>query len=335
VTEALLSERFAVLTLTDGGILIDLSTGDYTRLNVTAAIVCDVLASSTTGTSTATRVAERLRISQTNATQAIESVTSALKTLPPRRKLAGDFRFEPASEGTGYVLLSGGVPRLWTSEDGLRLRVVHPGPMGVAELYEYVRSIAPKLLFLQGESVLHAAGCVTSGRLRAFCGESGAGKTTTARAFRAAGGRLISEDLLVLGSAAPLAIYAGGEKSVHGWARETAKILQAAPETELPTSTLRGALTGEQLAVREIWVIDAARRRPADGLSPRALGATDAAVAVMSSLFLGAASASGWRRFLALAGSIATSVATFEAPMPDGLDRLGAAVKAYTENSAS
>jgi len=88
--------------------------------------------------------------------------------------------------------------------------------------------------------------------------------------------------------------------------------------------------------VEEIWFIDGARRAPeAADIRPKRIGETDAALAVMTSLFLGGSSPEAWRGFLSLAGSVAATVPTFEALMPAGIDRLQAAAIRYTVNSAS
>src|SRR5206468_12508877 len=97
-----------------------------------------------------------------------------------------------------------------------------PGP----KLELYVRSLAPKLLFLRGLTVLHASACAAAGQLVAFSGTSQAGKTTTARAFADAGAALVAEDLVVLapGSARP-EVALEGEARVRAWASATAAAL--------------------------------------------------------------------------------------------------------------
>ena len=62
----------------------------------------------------------------------------------------------------------------------------------------HLRSVVPKLLALRGIRVLHASAVEIDGSLLVFSGQSGAGKTTSAKAFAQAGARLVSEDLLVL-----------------------------------------------------------------------------------------------------------------------------------------
>ena len=288
MSETRFRDRYAVQRFKDGGIVIDLSTGDYVRLKAKAGIICDLLVESDEASSAVAEAAKQLGITGEEAARAIETVVSGLANPAPRRDPVGAFHYSPAIDGTGYLLSSRGLPRLWVSLDGSNVRAIPNGPTSAAQLYEYVRAVAPKLLFLQGATVMHGAGCVTNERLRAFCGESGAGKTTTARAFGAAGGNVISEDLLLLASASPLTVYVNGEKVLHGWARTMAERLGRTRSEEVSAVGAREALSGERIPVKEIWLVDAERRHLGEGIHPRALPITDAAVRLMSSLFLGA-----------------------------------------------
>jgi hypothetical protein len=334
VTRLRFGDRFAVEILADGGIAIDLATGDYTRMNRTAASICRVLAAANDETQVAAKVAAALGIPAEEAVRAIDAVEKSLARPATRGRPPGDFRYEPEAGREGYLLFSGGIPRLRARADGTAVRLVG-GRGRTAEIYEYVRAIAPKLIFLRGGAVVHGAACVTGGSLRAYCGESGAGKTTTARAFARAGGQLFSEDLLVLTGAAPAEVLVLGENLVHGWARESAERLAADPELELGTSSLLERLSGQTRTIDEIWMLDVRRRGREDAISTRALPATEAAAAIMACLFLGAATDAGWRRFLSTSAALAAAVPIFVADVPEGVDRLAAAASRYTENSAS
>ena len=82
--------------------------------------------------------------------------------------------------------------------------------------------------------------------------------------------------------------------------------------------------------------MDAARRDPnVESIVPERLTETAGALTVMASLFLGSTAPSDWRRFLTMAASIGATVPVSTAVMPAGLDRLRAAARRYTENSAS
>jgi hypothetical protein len=171
--------------------------------------------------------------------------------------------------------------------------------------------------------------------VRAFCGLSGAGKTTTAHAFVASGLRPFSEDLLVLGSLEPPTVRINGERLVHGWAEKAAANLFRASSTEISTQDLGDALRGKPIPVREIWCIEATRRNDGECITVQRLNHTDATLALMTSIFLGAASSTGWRRFLDVAGTLAERATILAAQMPSGLEKLSAAARDYSENSAS
>jgi hypothetical protein len=281
-------------------------------------------------------VALRLDGGETAAARAIQDVVDGLNQLGPRREPTGAFRYIPSTEG-GYTLFSNGAPRLGISADGTAVRFSSPhSPPTASQTFEYLRAIAPKVLFLQSKVVIHGAASRRGNGLRVISGESGAGKTTTARAFDAAGLPLFAEDMLVVASLQPLSVFEAGEEIIRAWARRGSDQLTRNPEDVVDAAALPSTIRGEQVPVREVWFIDRARRDPGRlDLSPRRLGETESALAMMSGLFLGGGSPEDWRQFLMLAGTVASTVAIFETLMPEGLDRLRAAAKRYSENSAS
>lgn len=327
-------ERFAVAAFPDGGVVIDLVTGTYTRLNRSATVICEALVAADDASSAARLAAQHLRIDSAEALRSVEEVVLALDTPSPRRDRPDPFRYAPAPDHDGYILSSNGSPRLWISANGLLVRAVSTGASTAIPLSEYLRAAAPKLLFLQGAAVLHGAACQGVGGLTAFCGESGAGKTTTAHAFSSAGANLFSEDMLVVASLSPLTVHSRGEETIRQWALDAADRFNRA--SNIDASGLQAALAGPPEVVREMWFISAEHRVEGSGrILPRRLGATDGALAVMASVFLGATAPPEWRRFLSLAGGIATSTPLFEARMPQGLDSLREAAVLYAQNSAS
>jgi hypothetical protein len=328
-------ERYAFERLGDGGVLVDLATGTYSRLNPVAAEICAVLARTKGVTATVSEVAEILGSTQA-AEVAVGGVVDGLRLLGPRREPTGAFRYRPGPEG-GYVLLDGEVPSVAISGDGTSISLASSTTsLPATKIFEYARAIAPKLLFLQSTIVMHgAATCVRAG-LRVISGESGAGKTTTARAFESTGAELFAEDMLVLASAVPLCVHVGGEEAINAWARGVSEILSRDPGRVVDGRELQKCRLGEPRPVSEVWLVDRARRFETDSaIVPRRLGETDAALAMMTSLFLGGASPQAWRSFLSVARQVAASTPIFDAPMPAGLERLAAAIRRYTENSAS
>jgi hypothetical protein len=334
ITPPSFGERFALATFSDGGVIVDLLTGTYGRLNSPATRICEALIAAEDVEAARKRVADRLQIDDAGAARAVAEIIDALN-IPALPCVRPDpFDYSSAPDGEGYVLSSGGRPRLRISADG---RVVRPASRDrptSAQAFDYFRAIAPKLLFLQGAVVLHGSAFSAGEDLFAICGESGAGKTTTARAFGAVGALLFAEDMLVVASASPLTVRTGGEEVIRRWASFAADQLLATADV-IDLTLLESVLWAETIAISEIWFIAAKERAEDTGaIVPRRLGTTNGALATMASLFLGATSPSEWRRFLDLAGAISRSTALFEAHMPKGLDRLRRAAELYIENSA-
>jgi hypothetical protein len=329
-------DRYAIRNFHDGGVLIDLATGTYMRLNISATDICAVLADASDIGSAAAQLTRRWGRTEDAALRTIRDVVEGLGQLGLRREPPGAFRYAASPQG-GYVLTSNGSPRVRNSSDGTSAWLASPDvPATTAQIFGYLRAIAPKLLFLQSTVVIHGSASRIQGGVRVISGESEAGKTTTARAFHAAGRTLFAEDMLVLTSSSPLRVYDGGETAINAWAARSAKRLAHSPHDKIDAAVLRTATAGEPIPVSEIWFIDSARRgQCGDQIVPRRLGETEGALAVMTSLFLGASSPDAWRVFLSLAGDIAAAVPLFETPMPAGLGALAAAAKSYTENSAS
>jgi hypothetical protein len=329
-------DRFAIQCLDDGGVLVDLVTGTYLRLNASAAAICEILSEVDDERSGRQRVGEYLGGPDDLAARAIEDVMRGLGGLGPRREPLGAFRYRPLEQG-GYVLASAGSPRILIDSRGVSLRLAPAAAESSrGQLVDYLRAVAPKLLFLQSMVVIHASASRTASGVRLISGESGAGKTTTARAFAAAGVPLFAEDMLVVASTSPFAVHGNGEEVINRWAVQSAERLGQSPLAAIDASVLREATAGRSIPVSEVWFIDEKRRVPETAqFTRKRMGPTDGVLSLMRSLFLGGASADEWRHFLSLAGQIARSVPVYEAIVPAGLDGLGAAVRAYTENSAS
>ncbi len=328
--------RYAIRRFRDGGILVDLATGTYLHLNVSAANICSILGETEDIELARSELARGWGGADDDAGRMIRDVVEGLGRLGPRREPLGALRYLPAERG-GYVLTSNGAPRMLVSADGTSVQLASPrDPLSAAQIYGYLRAIAPKVLFLQSTVVIHGAASRVRDGVRVISGESGAGKTTTARAFDAVGANLFAEDMLVVASTSPLNVYSGGEKVINTWAGRSAEQLGLNSSKEIDASPLRATTLGEQAPVSEIWFIDGSRRRQdRDEILPRRLGETAGALLMMTGMFLGSATPEAWRVFLSLIGSVAETVPLFEASMPAGLDRLQVAAHRYTENSAS
>jgi hypothetical protein len=325
--------RFVLRRFADGGVIVDLSSGTYTRMNASAAEICSILGESDDLASARSRIEARVIPHPERIDSALMTIADGLTRMGPRKQAELPFCYTPAD--SGYVLANGGVPAVRVASDGRTIALLVQ-PASRAEIFQYLRTLAPKLLFLQSRLVLHGAASETPGGIRIISGESGAGKTTTARAFDAAGTRLFSEDMIVIASTAPVRVYVNGERAINDWAASSAEKLARGPAAELDVSELSQSIGEATERVREIWFISASRRRAGDApIAPARLGETDAALAVMTSLFLGGVAESGWRQFMSTTSQIALGVPVYDVAMPAGLDRLAEAARAYSENSAS
>jgi len=174
--------------------------------------------------------------------------------------------------------------------------------------------------------------------LIAFSGLSGAGKTTTARAFAKVGALLVSEDLVVLtpNESEPLAV-ADGELRAHAWARAVAARLSGAPEAAIECGELAsvaGSLGSDTLPLRSIWFLDS-RRREGIEIQRRPLDQVDGLLALIANNFLGVADGEEWRRHIRRGHQVATRLSLSEVTMPAGPERLEQALRPYVTNSAS
>jgi hypothetical protein len=323
--------RYALARHSTGGVVVDLQSGNYYRVNLTAALVCDALIS---GGDAAGQVARELDIPRQEAAAVIADVTRGLSGPAVRSTPPGAYHFFPVAEG--YVLRHGDRTVLVVDAAGQTIRrSTDSPPLHDPPLLEfYVRALAPKLLFQRGVTVLHASTCLTkSEHLVAFAGLSGAGKTTTARAFSGAGLRFVSEDLMVfVPCGGELRVALGAEAFIHQWAREvTARLLETGGT--VPAGDLSRATEGASAPVETILCLDRSRRTGA-AFSSRSLAAPDALVGLMTHSFLGAREPENWRRYLASTSALISAIDIQEATAPDGLELLATAVPAYISKRA-
>ena len=325
-------DRFGIETFGDEGVLIDLATGSYFQLNGTATKVCLALQATDSSAEAAALVAASLEIRAEQALSLVEAVRADLAKTPVRSPIAGPFRYK--RQGDGYLLEDEGTPVLTIDGHGQWIRRASPGDALRFRLLDYVRGVTPKLLYLRGTPVLHASACVLSEGVTAFAGPSGAGKTTTARAFAKAGRPLLAEDLLLLAPGHPTPTIAlDGERRAHDWADETCSRLATFGEADCDRldSLLEGAATR---SLDAIWFVDRSRR-VGDSLQRRPLSPLEGALALMSNNFLGADDPESWRRHARECYRISGFIGRWELATPQGVERLVAAARAYATKTAS
>jgi hypothetical protein len=312
-----------------GGVVVNLDTGNYFRVDLFASQICEVLIDLDVSDPSG-EIARRLKIPLERAEIAIAETCTALAVAPARGRPPGPFHFLP--ESTGYGLWHAGKRVLTVSSVDLEISIASDGEATQSPLLEmYVRALAPKIMFLRGLSVIHASACATESALVAFAGLSGAGKTTTARSFAAAGATLVAEDLVVLkpGLSRP-SLARGAETRVHSWAKTIADRL-ARGASRVSSQELAAMADGDGTDINAICFLDA-RRRQGTKFQFRALSGPEGLLSLMTHDFLGDASREGWRRFFNTAVLMAAGTRLLETTTPLGLDYLPAAAKRQMSN---
>lgn len=327
-------DQFAVEPIGDEGVLVNLATGGFFRLNPTATKACLALQESTSPAEAADRLAASMMLSPKQAAALLDGVRLQLTEPGVPTELIGPFRYR--RHGDGYALEETGRVVLTMDPAGQKLRLRARPDTLAFKMLDYVRAVTPKLLHLRGVTVLHASACRLPEGLTAFSGNSGAGKTTTARAFQAAGAQLISEDLVVLTRCSrTAAVCVDGERRAHEWAAATADALRNGFEAEQDCDGL-SEVSGPaaEIPLAAIWFVDRSRRK-GPALQQRPFTAVDGTLALLGNNFLGSDSPESWRRHVRETHAIASRLALWEVTMPDGLDRLAAVARDYATKTAS
>jgi hypothetical protein len=129
----------------------------------------------------------------------------------------------------------------------LRRAVVHTGRGADGDMVPVLATgaLLSFVLIMSGEPVLHASAVDIGGRALAFVGRSGMGKSTMATLCCAAGGRLITDDVLRLTPGPAPRCYLGtGELRLRIAAAELAESFGDVPDSR-PTADGRDALSPE------------------------------------------------------------------------------------------
>lgn len=323
--------RYLLARYPTGGVVVDLESGNYYRLNGSAALVCDALRA---GGDVEGRIASELGVPHAEAVQIVANVTAGLAVPAVRDTPQGSYHFHPAPGG--YVLRNGA--RILLEVEGADLSIRLPfdsDPSRQMQVEVYVRALVPKLLFQRGVTVLHASACIAAGKLIAFAGVSGAGKTTTARAFAKAGAELVSEDLVVLApEARQAAVLTGAEPFIFAWARRVGLQLLSDPQKTVPSDSLQSLLDGPAAQLDQLFFLDRFRRAGTEfTISP--IAEPDALISLMTHDFLGAVEPEAWRRFFDRARTFVELADLREATAPDGVDHLAQAAARYISRTVS
>jgi hypothetical protein len=316
------NDRYALVPLANGGLLLDLESGGLFELNATASLVWQLFLDGADAGMIASTIAERHGIAVARASA---DVATVLEPPPAPPALARqDYEFQRTSNG--YVQLFRDRPALEIDATGDELALLTPtADRHLRNLKNNLRAMVPKILSLRGQTVLHASAVVVQGRLVAFSGRSGAGKTTTARALVERGATPVSEDKLLIRAGRDGAFaWRGAEPYLDAWVLQAGITLLA--QGRVSCIDLDEATRGEELPLAEIGFLDVVPRE-GEALIVTRLGAQAAAAATFRAMFLGTALTTGWRRQLEAAGAIAENVPSYAVKMPDGLGALGRAAE--------
>ncbi len=252
-------DRLVFEPIGDDGLLIDLETGIYFRLNASAARACAALRDCASDTEAIALLTGRVGMPVEHARALLQNIRGQLAVSRAPAKSESPFAYRRHDDG--YALEENGTPIMWTDAGGLVLRLLLPPAALHLELGRYVRAMTPKLLQLRGATVVHASACALPEGLIAIAGESGAGKTTTARALAAVGGELISEDLLVFArDGADVVIFEAGERRAHAWTGIATEGLARDPTASIACDELDAVEAGARRPIGAIWFIDRQQR---------------------------------------------------------------------------
>jgi hypothetical protein len=327
-------ERYVLAAFATDAVLLDLASGIYFRMNDPARRVCEMLLRGDPRATVEAHLTAQLGTLASEASRMVEDMLQGLATTPPSQEQPGPFSYRAI--GPDYHLCVNGAPVLDIRGDGKLIRIT-PGAAHLTALHHSLRVAAPKLMFLQGAAVLHASACIVGDEVTAFCGVSGAGKTTTARAFSKGGWTLFSEDLIVIDpdslTLGPPRAYWRGEELAHAWSREAATRARAG-EIECSDLLPHAVANGRTIAMADILFLGADRRNVRDITLARP-SAGEALVLLLASNFLGSANASDWRTYFERSAAIVRTTNTFRASVPDGIEPLQAAARRYIVNSTS
>jgi hypothetical protein len=325
------SGRHALAVLPDGGVLLDIETGGLYELNESGCAIWESLIQHGSREQATRELAETFAIPPEQAARDV-AMAVASAAAPSRQEGFSPLWFHRAGDRHYEVAYRSG-PVLAIDLEFETVRALDRLP-DINQLAQAFRLVAAKVLSRDGV-VLHASAVRFRSELRAFAGSSGAGKTTTARAFADAGCELVSEDLVVLGPVGDVVgVRSGAEKVIRRWATEAAWAVNANPGRPVECESLRTALPPIDDRLSRITFLSASRRA-GDRVIERTMGMAWTAATALQNTFIGVHDPDAWRERLEESARIASLIRGCRGLVPQGLPALAAAVRRYTSNSTS
>ncbi|HEY4186787.1 MAG TPA: hypothetical protein VGP07_17040 [Polyangia bacterium] len=335
---AALRQSFAVATFSDGGLLLHLPSGDFFELDAESAAAWSAITGTATSDQTVAVVAEARALSHSSARALVERAVTqgrAVTSHPP----SGIPRFE--DDGPLLSLRDGEQIALSFDRRSLVLSATTSlRDRSDDDVAAALRVFVPKIFGGWYPLALHASAVELAGRVVLFSGDSGAGKTTTARvlADEIAGCRLLGEDVVLSTEhAGALMMVHGAEVAIQEWMNEATAALVTRRAASVEVRPLREALAQrrERLPLHKIVFLDAARRRGA-GWSFAPLAPSSALRSLFVHSFIHSSDATALRAHLAACRRVVDQLTATEAvAIPAGLDDLRTSSRAQIETIAS
>lgn len=335
-----LRDMFAVAGFPEGGLLLHLRSGDFFALDAAGVSLWQCALTDGAAAETVSAASRVLNVAEADARVAIEGLARqglALNAEPP----ASIPRFEDDGRRlslwrAGDVVVEFDRSRLLlTAGPGLSNRSADDG-----DIEETLRIFVPKILGAWFPLTLHASAIERNGKASLFSGDSGAGKTTTARlaADELAGARLLAEDVSLLAIVAdhPFLVE-GAEAAIHPWMNEAAATLAKGDGASVDVEPLRRGLDDcpGRVSLHRITFLDRARREGALWrLAP--LSPARALQRLFVQSFHHSAATAILRQQLASLRQLAAKVDAREAKaIPEGLAAVRRAIRDQSETIAS
>ena len=338
--ETLASARqdFAVETFPEGGVLLHLPSGEFFQLEARAAAVWSAVRGEASAEATVAQTAAALRLSAAEARGVLDSVLAQARSLHVGRPVIppafwDDEQILSLRDGPRTLMSLDKRASTLTVADGLR-------EGSDQELAAALRVFVPKIFGQWFPLAMHASAVNVGDRTIMFCGESGAGKTTTAHmlAEELTGSQLLSEDMVAFrDEIGTLMMVDGVEAVVRAWMSDATAALVERRESRCDVAGLRVALEGEtaRRPIHKAIFLRAERRRgPVWSFEP-----VSPAVAIGRLLlysFLPSPGTIALRSHLRACHTLAGQIhAADAAAVPDGLAALRRASRAQSLTIAS